>query len=103
MSPCSVGLQRVESKYGHLCCFVIQKYQNSVSVQPLEMHSQRKKFSWQICCPVAPFQFFKVYYEVLPFLILGSGVVRGGGGGKEGRRKGGGREKERKRETASFD
>lgn len=42
MSPCSVSLYRFESKYGHLCCFGIQKHQNSASMQLLEMHSQRK-------------------------------------------------------------
>lgn len=84
-----------------LCYSEISEF--GICATPRNAFSKKEQFSWQICCPVAPFQFFKVYYEVLPFLILGSGVVRGGGGGKEGRRKGGGREKERKRETASFD
>lgn len=70
-----------------------------ICATPRNAFSKKEQFSWRIRCPVAPFQFFKVYYEVLPFLILGSGVVRGGGGGREGRRKGGG---ERKRERGKL-
>lgn len=74
MSPCSVSLYRVKSKYRHLCCFGNQKHQNFASVQPLEMDFQRKNSLPNSC--IAPLPHFGSLKYTMKFFL--SQYWRGG-------------------------